>query len=209
MSESNKRELLAAYAHEAWSGWMRHLFSKCQTNIAGDVFIPKWAVERWTRQMTTAYQDLPEMEKESDRAEADKMLAITGDAIAEPAKTELKVAPNEPATQIWPSLHLSTQQRDLADPIELFAGEPGAHIAVGQVYNFDDFPCVDLDHVEDLDETAVRTAEKIVRAYNSHDDLVAVLEQIAAWNFDIAGDCVAEARALAKDVIARLKGAQV
>ncbi|GAF83654.1 unnamed protein product, partial [marine sediment metagenome] len=23
------REELAEYAHEAWSGWMRHLFSKC------------------------------------------------------------------------------------------------------------------------------------------------------------------------------------
>jgi hypothetical protein len=58
---------------------MQYLFSKTTTRIAGKsagVVIPPWAVERWTRQMTTPYADLTEEEKESDRAEADKMLAI-------------------------------------------------------------------------------------------------------------------------------------
>lgn len=75
------REELAEYAHDAWSGWMKYLFSKCQEGTTdgfedGSMVIPKWAVERWTRQMNTAYADLPESEKESDRAEADKMLEI-------------------------------------------------------------------------------------------------------------------------------------
>jgi GNAT superfamily N-acetyltransferase len=70
------REALAAYAHEAWSGWMAYLFSTSTLNEDGTVTIPKWAVERWQRQMTTAYDQLPDSEKESDRAEADKMIAV-------------------------------------------------------------------------------------------------------------------------------------
>lgn len=71
------REALAAYAHDAWSGWMEYLFGKCSYDAATDTWtIPAWAVERWTRQMVTVYDALPEAEKESDRAEADKMLAL-------------------------------------------------------------------------------------------------------------------------------------
>lgn len=71
------REALAEYAHQAWSGWMEYLFSKSQpTGGDGAVMIPAWAVERWERQAGTVYADLPDDEKESDRAEADKMLAI-------------------------------------------------------------------------------------------------------------------------------------
>jgi hypothetical protein len=76
------RESLAAYAHDAWSGWMEYLFSKCERDgdpEAGherDLIIPAWAVERWKRQATTAYHALPEEEKASDRTEADKMIAM-------------------------------------------------------------------------------------------------------------------------------------
>jgi len=78
---ADRRERLAAYAHEAWAGWMRYLFGQC-IDYDGEIVIPQWAVERWTRQMETAYQDLPEQEKESDRAEADKMLAIIDAVLA-------------------------------------------------------------------------------------------------------------------------------
>jgi hypothetical protein len=79
------REELAAYAHEAWSGWMEYMFAQCQpippTMESGNSYwlhikMPKALYERWTRQMATKYSDLPESEKESDRAEANKMLAI-------------------------------------------------------------------------------------------------------------------------------------
>jgi hypothetical protein len=70
------REQLADYAHEAWSGWMRYMFSKAEQNPDGTWTMPAWAVERWTRQMNTPYADLSELEKESDRDEADKILAI-------------------------------------------------------------------------------------------------------------------------------------
>lgn len=71
------REQLAAYAHEAWSGWMKYLFSKCEdAGEEGCVLIPASSAQRWERQMNTLYPDLPEDEKASDRDEADKMLAI-------------------------------------------------------------------------------------------------------------------------------------
>lgn len=68
------RESLASYAHDAWSGWMSYLFGRSTRNTDGTVTIPKWAVERWDRQVSTPYKDLSESEKESDRAEADKMI---------------------------------------------------------------------------------------------------------------------------------------
>ena len=77
------REKLAELCHEQWSGWMRYLFSKCGRYSDGrditpdeDAVIPQWAVERWQRQMQTPYADLSEEEKDSDRKEADKFLAL-------------------------------------------------------------------------------------------------------------------------------------
>ena len=75
----DKREQLAEYAHGAWSGWMAYLFEKSSFNSDGTVTIPVWAVERWKRQSETAYVNLPENEKESDRKEADLMLEIIGE----------------------------------------------------------------------------------------------------------------------------------
>ena len=70
------KEKLAEFAHEQWSGWMKYLFEKSSQNPDGTMTIPKWAVERWSRQMNTKYSDLSEVEKESDRIEADKMIEI-------------------------------------------------------------------------------------------------------------------------------------
>ncbi len=100
MSDKNKvREALAAYAHDAWSGWMRYLFSKCDNAPAGLVelggtvpqVIPAWAVERWTRQLTTRYDGLPEDEKVSDRKEADKMLSILRSDVEQAMHTLLHI----------------------------------------------------------------------------------------------------------------------
>lgn len=40
--------------------------------------MPKWAVDRWERQLNTLYKDLSEKEKESDRKESDKIIEILG-----------------------------------------------------------------------------------------------------------------------------------
>lgn len=77
-------ELLAELAHQQWSGWMEHLFSVSTQNDDGSMTIPAWAVERWKRQINTEYFSLPAIDKESDRAEARKVLAVI-----EKAQTEL------------------------------------------------------------------------------------------------------------------------
>jgi hypothetical protein len=70
------REKLAEYAHEAWSRWMRYIFSKSTVNNDGSVTIPASLVNRWTRQMDTDYHMLPNSEQQSDIQEADRMLDI-------------------------------------------------------------------------------------------------------------------------------------
>ena len=67
-------EALATYAHDAWAAWMHYLFTKISRNDDGTATIPAWAVERWTRQLNMTYADLPDIEKESDRSEAARIL---------------------------------------------------------------------------------------------------------------------------------------
>ncbi len=73
------REQLAALAHEQWSGWVLWMFEQGGTfNPDGTWTMTKDKVDRWLRQSGTAYAELPETEKDSDRKEADKVLAIIG-----------------------------------------------------------------------------------------------------------------------------------
>ncbi len=76
MNQNPRREELANLAHEQWSGWMMYLFSLSTANQDGTVTIPAPLVERWTRQIATPYCALSEAEKDSDRKEADRVLAI-------------------------------------------------------------------------------------------------------------------------------------
>jgi hypothetical protein len=70
------REVLATYAHEAWSQWMRYLFGKCISQPDGSVVIPAEFVQRWRRQMQHTFSELPKNEQKSDLDEADFMLQI-------------------------------------------------------------------------------------------------------------------------------------
>lgn len=70
------RDKLAQYAHTAWSGWMKYLFSKCVPLRDGSIAIPVEFVKRWKRQMHTDYANLPAQEQKSDLDEADKILKI-------------------------------------------------------------------------------------------------------------------------------------
>lgn len=74
------RERLADYAHEAWAEWMRHWEKKAiKIDYTIERFGLRWRREdreRWVRQMDTPYAMLPEEEKASDRAQADRILAI-------------------------------------------------------------------------------------------------------------------------------------
>ena len=84
-SESMLLEELARYAHEAWSRWMKHIW-KLYPPFINDrfdcVIIEGESRERWDRQMNTPYADLTEDEKESDRKEARRILAITREGAA-------------------------------------------------------------------------------------------------------------------------------
>ena len=63
---------LAALAHEQWAGWTTWMLEKIdQAHPSGETFR-----ERWRRQIATAYADLSDAEKESDRVEARKVLAL-------------------------------------------------------------------------------------------------------------------------------------
>ena len=55
---------------------MAYQFSTGTFHPDGTWTMPAWAVERWQRQAATPYTDLSEAEKESDRAEVDKTLAV-------------------------------------------------------------------------------------------------------------------------------------
>jgi len=70
------RERLACLAHKQWTGWMEYLFSKGVFNKDGTWTMPKWAVDRWTKQIATPYKQLSKQEQDSDRKEADHMLDV-------------------------------------------------------------------------------------------------------------------------------------
>lgn len=71
------REEFADYAHTAWSGWWHYLFGESILDKStGKLTIPQWAVDRWELQAKTPYSDLTNTEKDSDREEANKILAI-------------------------------------------------------------------------------------------------------------------------------------
>ena len=91
MNRDELRENLAAYAHEAWGGRMKHVFRQCvlyQEHISrdteSDFVIPAWAVEKGARQMNIPYDELSEEEKPSDRLQADKILAIVDEYLQSP-----------------------------------------------------------------------------------------------------------------------------
>lgn len=71
------RESIAAIQHDQiWAHWTKYQFSKCTQNPDGSLTIPAELVEHWTRQANTLYADLSESERESDRRQADKVLAV-------------------------------------------------------------------------------------------------------------------------------------
>lgn len=74
--DNELREKLSAFQHDIWAHWMEHLFSMSQESSDGEFIISKKYAERWKRQLRTAYENLSEGEKESDREQADKVLAL-------------------------------------------------------------------------------------------------------------------------------------
>lgn len=91
MNDLYEKELprkLAAYAHGAWSHWMKYLFFKSIFKDDGSVVIPQKLVARWTRQMNTPFDALPTEEQQSDLDEAQKILAILAELERENRRLE-------------------------------------------------------------------------------------------------------------------------
>jgi hypothetical protein len=89
MNRNELREVLAALAHEQWSGWLRWQLSSSEQLADGRVALRAGLAERWRRQMTTPYAELSEGERNSDRLEAD--LVLIGPALLE-AEAQLRRA---------------------------------------------------------------------------------------------------------------------
>ena len=91
-------EKLAAAEHESWSGWTRYMLDRQRRELGSaiildaegipeegraafartvlDVFDKLPSTVRWSRQMATPYEELPEEEKESDRKEAREKMKV-------------------------------------------------------------------------------------------------------------------------------------
>lgn len=91
---------------------------------------------------------------------------------------------SNPAIEIPTAIHHShqSQQMDLGETIYLFKGEgpDGPRSEVGEIYNAEEFPCLEDEQYEDFEAMAIAFANKVVRAYNCHDDLLAALETLLA-----------------------------
>ena len=71
------REPLSAYAHEAWAAYMDYFLNKClPVQQTGALIVPAAYVAALRRQIATPYAELHDAEKDGDRAEADKMIAV-------------------------------------------------------------------------------------------------------------------------------------
>ena len=95
------REQLADEQHAIWSHWMGYMFA-CGTHMPDGTWVmPADKARRWQRQMETPYTALTDKERESDRHQADKVLAVVQPALAaanaraEAAERELAAVPVE------------------------------------------------------------------------------------------------------------------
>lgn len=79
--DNSLREALASDEHARWSRWTEWQFGLCFEQSDGSLVIPAPLVTRWKRQAATPYRDLSEAEKDSDRQEAERILAIVRGAV--------------------------------------------------------------------------------------------------------------------------------
>src|SRR5713101_3691378 len=76
MTEKELIEQLAEKEHASWARWMIYLMRRCTVSVDGSMTISAGDQRHWTRQAETAYGDLSEREKQSDREEVALILPI-------------------------------------------------------------------------------------------------------------------------------------
>ncbi|XKM41995.1 hypothetical protein A4U53_016135 [Rhizobium ruizarguesonis] len=74
-------ERLAAIEHERWSHWQKYLHKSGLRQSDGSLIISSELIERWERQISTAYAELSEAEKDSDRDQVRKYLPVIKKAL--------------------------------------------------------------------------------------------------------------------------------
>jgi len=74
--DDNLIEELSNVEHISWSKWMESLFNKSTKNDDGSVTIPKELVYHWQRQIDTPYEELSNVEKNSDRNEVKRQINV-------------------------------------------------------------------------------------------------------------------------------------
>lgn len=72
------REELAALCHEQWAGWMDYFLSNpsVTTYADGSITVMPGYVAALKALVATPYAELPEAQKDNDRKEADRILAL-------------------------------------------------------------------------------------------------------------------------------------
>ena len=78
-------EDLAAIEHERWSHWQRYMHEKGERRADGSLVLPAELVRHWDTQIATAYADLSELEKRSDREQVRRYLSLIAAALSERA----------------------------------------------------------------------------------------------------------------------------
>ena len=69
-------EALAAKEHERWAHWQKYVHRQGLRMPDGSITLPAELVSRWDRQIHTAYADLSDDEKESDREQVRKYFQL-------------------------------------------------------------------------------------------------------------------------------------
>lgn len=72
---------LAAIEHERWAHWQRYMHGKAHRASDGSITIPADLVQRWERQIELPYDQLSDVERESDREQVRRYLPIIADAL--------------------------------------------------------------------------------------------------------------------------------
>jgi hypothetical protein len=78
---NNLVEQLAAIEHERWAHWQLYMHSKGQRQSDGSLTFTAEAVSRWEKQAATAFADLTEYEKESDREQVERYLPVIANSL--------------------------------------------------------------------------------------------------------------------------------
>lgn len=72
MTTEELKEELAAREHLRWAHWQDWMHGKCTKRPSGSLVIPASLVGRWERQIATPYEQLSDLEKQSDREQVDR-----------------------------------------------------------------------------------------------------------------------------------------